>query len=285
MEHNEQGFLSLGPHGFHRIYYTHWGDVHNRDAVICVHGLTRNCRDFDSLAADLASDFRIACPDLPGRGFSHWLNEPNDYGMAVYMNDMSTLISRLGVDHVHWVGTSLGGLIGMLLAAQPNSPIHSLVVNDIGPFVPSTALQRIGEYVGRRDKFTDFDSLKSYLMNVHADFGNLSDEQWTHLASCSGREEENGNWRLHYDPDIAIPFNQAKDQDVDLWDIWDAVNCPVLVVRGEQSDVLPRETANEMLKRGPVTDLIEFPNTGHAPALMDENQVDAIRSWLVAHRI
>jgi pimeloyl-ACP methyl ester carboxylesterase len=286
VQHKESGFLSLGPHGFHRIAYTQWGNGHLKRVVVCVHGLTRNGRDFDDLAGDLAQDpdngFRVACPDLPGRGHSHWLSDPADYALPVYMSDMTAMIARLGVEQVDWVGTSLGGLIGMTLAAQPNTPIRSLVINDIGPFVPSEALKRISEYVGHDEKFNDYDALKTYLMNVHASFGNLSDENWEHLCRHSGRENEDGTWVLHYDPSIAVNFRNAAATNIDLWPLWEQITCPVLILRGENSDILTRETAHQMLERGPAAELIEFPGTGHAPALMEESQIDAVRSWLLS---
>jgi len=283
-EHKELGFLNLGPHGFHRLAYTQWGTDAAKRTVVCVHGLTRNGRDFDFLAADLAqspgSDYRVACPDLPGRGHSHWLGDPADYSLAVYMSDMAAMIARLGVEQVDWVGTSLGGLIGMSLAAQPNSPIRSLVINDIGPFVPVEALKRIGEYVGHSEEFATYDSLKTYLMNVHSTFGPLSDEHWDHLCHHSGHKNEDGTWRLHYDPAIAIAFRQSAALNVDLWPLWEQVTCPVLILRGEESDVLTQDTAHQMLERGPAAELIEFPATGHAPSLMEDGQIEAVRTWL-----
>lgn len=284
VHHKELGFLSLGPHGFHRLAYTQWGEPDARRSVVCVHGLTRNSRDFDFLAADLAQgpdhQYRVACPDLPGRGHSHWLGDPADYALPLYMSDMSALIARLGVEQVDWIGTSLGGLIGLSLAAQPNSPIRSLVINDIGPFVQAEALKTIGQYVGHSEQFETYDSLKTYLMNVHAAFGALSEAQWDHLCHHSGRQNEDGSWRLHYDPSIAIAFAQAANRNIDLWPLWEQVTCPVLILRGEQSEILSRDTAHQMLERGPEAQLIEFPGTGHAPSLMQEGQIEAIRTWL-----
>ena len=282
----ETGFLGLGPHGFHRVAYTLWGENAAKRNVVCVHGLTRNGRDFDYLAADLAQmpgdEFRVACPDLPGRGHSHWLNDPSDYALPVYMSDMTAMIARLGAQQVDWVGTSLGGLIGMSLAAQPNTPVRSLVINDIGPFVPTKALKRIGEYVGHDEKFSDYDSLKTYLMNVHTTFGALSDENWDHLCRHSGHHNEDGSWQLHYDPSLAIGFRKVAALNIDLWTLWEQITCPVLILRGEDSDILTRDTAHQMLERGPAAELIEFPGVGHAPALMDETQIDAVRNWLIS---
>ncbi len=217
-----------------------------------------------------------------GRGHSHWLSDPADYTLPVYMSDMAAMIARLGVEQVDWIGTSLGGLIGMTLAAQPNSPIRSLVINDIGPFVPSKALKRIGEYVGHDENFNDYASLKSYLMNVHSGFGKLSDEHWEQLCRHSGHQNEDGSWRLHYDASIATGFRNASAVNIDLWALWEQITCPVLILRGEQSDILTRDTAHQMLERGPAAELIEFPATGHAPALMEDTQIEAVRSWLTS---
>lgn len=280
----ESGFLSLGPHGYHRIAYTQWGNSHRKRVAVCVHGLTRSGRDFDRLAAELASDpdtgYRVACPDLPGRGHSHWLSDPADYALPVYMSDMTAMIARLGVEQVDWVGTSLGGLIGMSLAAQPNTPIRSLIINDVGPYIPADALRVIGEYVGRDETFHDYASLKTYLMNVHAGFGDLSEDNWEHLCRHSGRQNDDQSWRLHYDPAIASSFKNVAGADLDIWPLWEQITCPVLIIRGENSDLLTRDTAHQMLERGPVAELIEFPNAGHAPALMDDVQIDAVKSWL-----
>lgn len=276
----EQGFPSLGPQGFHRIAYTEWGRPDDRRVVVCVHGLTRNGRDFDFLAESLENSFRIACPDLAGRGRSGWLPQPADYGLPVYMADMAALIARLGVDEVDWIGTSLGGLIGMALAAQPNSPIKRLVINDIGPFLPKEALQRIGEYVGTDPTFESFEAVETYMREVYAPYGDLTDAQWRHMTEHSARKQAGGHWRLHYDPDIAVGWREAVDHDLDLWAMWDAITCPVLVLRGALSDLLTVETAERMLVDGPDAEVVEIPGVGHAPALMSEEQISVIREWL-----
>ncbi|NQV47994.1 MAG: alpha/beta hydrolase [Rhodospirillaceae bacterium] len=284
IQHKEAGFLSLGPKGFHRIAYTQWGNGDSKRVVVCVHGLTRNGRDFDDLAEDLTSDFRVACPDLPGRGHSHWLSDPQDYVMPVYMADMAALIAHLGVEQVDWIGTSLGGLIGMMLAAQPNSPIRSLVINDVGPVIPRKAIKRIASYAGHKEPFSDFASLKTHLMNVGATFGPMTDEQWDRLCRHSARQNDDGSWRMHYDPAISIPFRKLRFKRFNLWPVWEAITCPVLILRGELSDVLPRDIAEKMLTRGPSADLVEIPGVGHAPALMDKIQIKTVGNWLRAQR-
>lgn len=276
----ERDFLSLGPDGFHRVAYTQWGNPHNKRVVICVHGLTRNGRDFDGLGSSLCDEFRIACVDLVGRGRSEWLADPSNYGMQVYMSDMAAFIARLGGRDVYWVGTSLGGLLGMMLAAQRETPIKGLVMNDVGPFAAKESLDRIGAYVGRDPRFADLEEAERYLREVHCPFGPLTDEQWGHLVRHSTLQEADGSLRLHYDPGIAEPFRQGFSEDLDLWPVWDQVRCPVLVVRGKESDILSHETAVEMLNRGPKCDLVEFPGIGHAPVFFDQTLIDPVRNWL-----
>lgn len=276
----ECDFLSLGKGGFHRVAYTQWGVGTDGRTVLCVHGLTRNGRDFDTLAAALQGDFIAACPDLPGRGRSDWLDDPGQYALPTYMADMAALIARLGADTVDWVGTSLGGLIGLMLAAQSGTPIRRLILNDIGPLVPRAALVRIGEYVGNSPAFKDIDEVAGYLRQVHSGFGPLSDDEWRHLATHGSRRIDDGTWRLHYDPAIATPFAAGVEDDLDLWVAWDAVQCPVLVLRGAESDTLLASTAETMATRGPGAEVATFDSVGHAPALMAENQVAVIGDWL-----
>ncbi len=278
----ERNYLSLGPHGFHKIDYFHWGDESRRRALICVHGLTRRGRDFDFIAQSLEDQYTVACPDLPGRGNSHWLPVPSDYAPPTYVQDMAALIARLDVDEVDWIGTSLGGLVGMMLAAQPNTPIRKLVVNDVGGYIDKPALERIAGYVGQNPEFDDVDGLERYLREVAAPFGPLTDAQWRHLAQHSVRHDpQSGKIRLHYDPRIAEPFKEGFSEAVDLWALWDLIRCPVLLIRGGDSDVLLKETAAEMLTRGPKAELVEFAGIGHAPMLMDPDQIKVVREWLL----
>jgi pimeloyl-ACP methyl ester carboxylesterase len=274
--------LNLGPHGFHRMHYWEWGDPHNPRVVICVHGLTRNGRDFDSLAAALAPHFRVLCPDIVGRGQSDWLAHKQDYGYPQYLSDMAALIARSGAQGVSWVGTSMGGLIGMMLAAQAGTPIHRMVINDVGPLVPKAALQRLATYVGKAPPMPDVQALERYLREVLAGFGALTDEQWRHLAATSARRNDDGSYVPAYDPAIANAFS-GELQDVVLWPVWDAVRCPTLLLRGADSDLLLRETAVEMTQRGPRARLNEFPGCGHAPALMAKDQIEVVRDFLLAH--
>ena len=269
----------LSPAGFHRMAYTDWGDA-AAPALICVHGMVRNGRDFDALAGALADRRRVICPDVVGRGASDWLPAGALYGYPQYCADMTVLIGRLGVESLAWVGTSMGGLIGMMLAAQPGSPVTKLVMNDVGPFVTKAALERIAGYVGKDPSFADLAAVEAYLREVYAPFGTLPDAQWRNLARFSSRTKPDGSLGLAYDPAIGEVFETQEIADVDLWAIWDRIACPVLVIRGETSDVLLRETAEEMTRRGPKAELAEIAGVGHAPPLMDEGQIALVRDWL-----
>lgn len=271
--------LGLGPHGFHEIRYTEWGDPHNPQVMVCVHGLTRNCRDFDFIAEVLAQDFRVICPDMPGRGRSDWLTEKSDYNYSVYLADIAVLLGRLNVQAVDWLGTSMGGLIGMLLAAQPKTPIRRLLLNDIGPYVHEGALQRISEYVGRDPRFEDMQAVEKYLRIIHQPFGPLTDPQWAHLSAHSVRSLADGGFALHYDPGIAEPFKANGAAPIDLWGVWDTILCPVRALRGIESDLLTKDVADEMTLRGPKAELVEFSGIGHAPALMSDDQIRAVQKW------
>lgn len=275
-------FSNLSPHGFHRVVYWEWGDTANAEVVVCVHGLTRNGRDFDALARSLASRFRVVCPDMPGRGQSDWLRDPNDYVFATYLGVISALLARTDPAEVRWVGTSMGGLLGMLIAAQADNPITRLVVNDVGPTLEAAALARIGQYVGLDPRFETFAALMQHIRTVSAPFGPLTDAQWQRLSETTARRLPDGRYALNYDPSIAVPFRAKNNTDLDLWPVWDAIRCPTLVLRGMESDLLSRATAHAMQERGPRAELFELPGIGHAPALQDTTQVATLARFLLA---
>jgi pimeloyl-ACP methyl ester carboxylesterase len=276
----EQSFLGLGPHGFHRVVYFEWGDPCNDRVLVCVHGLTRRGRDFDALARALEERFRVICVDLPGRGASDWLPLAADYQPTTYIQDIAALIARLGVPQVDWLGVSLGGLMGMMLAAQPKTPIRRLVLDDIGGYVGAEALQRIAAYVGQDPAFPDREGLAAYMREINTGYGPLTDEQWAHLLLHGARQDADGQWRQHYDPKLAEPFKEGFSEPVALWPLWDMITCPVLLLRGALSDVLTPETAAEMVGRKPATRLVEFSGIGHAPMLMDDAQIRIVAQWL-----
>jgi len=264
--------------------YTEWGDADNPRVLICVHGLTRNGRDFDVLANALADDYRVICPDIVGRGNSDRLFFADDYALPMYANDIITLIARLGVDSVHWLGTSMGGLIGMFLAGLPASPISRLVLNDVGPFVTLESLQRIGKYLGKAPDFPDLDTAERYVRAVCAPFGELSDAQWRFMTVVGTRAKADGGYEMNYDRAIAQPYQKAylDGKDIDLWPLYDPIRCPTLVVRGAQSDILLAATAAEMTTRGPKATLVEVPKVGHAPMFLEEGQVRIVQDFLLA---
>lgn len=272
-------FSSLGPHGFHRIHYTEWGQPDNPNVVVCVHGLTRNCRDFDPLAKAMAETHRVVCPDMPGRGKSDWLENKLDYNAITYMSDIAVLIGRLDVEEIDWIGTSMGGWIGMLLASQSASPIRRMLLNDIGPEVSPAAQKRITQYLTSVPVFRDVANAERYFRTIHAPFGPLTDSQWQHLTQHSIHRSDDDNYTVHYDPGIAEPYKNQQNALVTLWEQWDKIRCPVHIFRGQESDLLTKNTTAKMLSRGPDSCLTELPGIGHAPALMAEDQIAMIKDW------
>jgi len=277
----EDNFLGLSTGGFHRVAYTEWGHTRNQRKALCVHGLTRNGRDFDELAGVLEKRRHLACPDIVGRGRSDWLSDKSQYTFITYCADMTVLLARLHAESVDWIGTSMGGQIGMILAAQENTPIRRLVLNDIGPLVPKEAPQRLLAYVSERpEPFESLADAESYLREIYAPFGKLGNDQWAHLTRYSLRERDDGRFELAYDPGIIEPLRDMQYADFDIWSLWDRIRCPVLVIRGAESDVLLKSTAEEMQRRGPPVDLVEIEGVGHAPSLTAKEHVDLVCDWL-----
>lgn len=278
--------LWLSPEGFHRLCWSEWGTTAGHvPPVICVHGLTRTGRDFDALADALAArGRRVLCPDMPGRGRSDWLGDPSLYRNDIYASACAHLLATLGEGPVDWVGTSMGGLIGMILAAAPRTPIRRLVLNDVGAAIPAAALARIGEYLGRRLHFPDLAAAEAHLRRVHAPFGTLPDSVWRHLTETSMVPTADG-LVPHYDPAIAVAFaaNTSRDadtaQDIDLWPLWNRVQAETLLLRGEDSDLLTLATA-ERMAAAPHVRLVTIPGCGHAPALFDPAQIDIVVRFL-----
>lgn len=270
--------------GLHRMAYLEWGARDCARVLVCVHGLSRCARDFDFLAAEMVRHgYRVVCPDVPGRGDSDWLKNPLEYVVPTYINDMVALIARLDVESLHWVGTSLGGLIGLTLAALPGSPITRLVLNDAGPLASAAALDRIGTYIGKWPPLPTIAAAEALVRAVSAPFGEHSDAEWRFLTEHVVRRNPEGSYRMHYDPAIAVPFNAVQPhQDVDLWNFYDAIRCPTLVLRGEKSDLLTRATAAQMAVRGPRARVVEVPGVGHAPTLIHADQIASVREFLLA---
>jgi pimeloyl-ACP methyl ester carboxylesterase len=276
----------LSPTGLHRMAYQSWGDDDNPRVLVCVHGVTRVSDDFDRLAESLSEHYRVICPDVVGRGRSDWLRDPRHYIVPQYVSDMVTLIARLDVAQVDWVGTSMGGLIGMGLAALPDSPVRKMVINDIGPNLNFPALSRIGEYIAQDVRFDSVEAGRDYIRTVSAPFGPHSDDEWDKLARDVLRKDSDGRWRRHYDLAIAKGFEgmteeSTKRGEAALWATYDAIRAPVLLVRGSESDLLTRETAQAMTERGPRAQLAEISGVGHAPTFMHDDQIALVKHFLL----
>lgn len=279
--------------GVYKMAWTEWGDAANPHVLVCVHGLLRTGRDFDTFAQALSASYRVVCPDIVGRGRSDWLPAQADvvagYSVPRYARDCLALLDRIGAAEVDWVGTSMGGLIGMAIAAMPETPVRRLVLNDVGPVLDARALARIGDYVGADIGFASFDEGVDYIRAISASFGPHTPEQWRTLAAhlLVEREALDGRgWRLHYDPRIGAAFRALVDAapegtDIALWDVYDAIRCPTLAIRGALSDLLSPQTHAEMGRRGPRARLVEFAGIGHAPTLMHADQIEVVKHFLL----
>lgn len=264
------------------MVWSEWGRE-DFPVVICAHGLTRSGRDFDFLARYLAHQYRVVCPDILGRGRSDWLIDPSGYLYPAYLSDMAVLLARFEADSVAWIGTSMGGLIGLFLAALPKSPLRYLIMNDIGPFIADSSLRQIRSYVEMTSSFPDYQASRTAILDRHVGFGPMTELQKEHVVRYSlksGHTGEDG-FQLHYDPAIGLALQATAGQNVDVWSIWESLTIPVLVLRGKQSDLLSRDTLDRMEKRSGTT-VVEVDGCGHAPSLMAEDQICIIGDWLRA---
>ena len=270
----------ISRHGFHDVAYRDWGAIDAKDRALCVHGLTRNARDFDVFAARLAATHRVVCPDLAGRGDSDWLSDKSDYHLLQYNMDMTVLAAKTGLDGFDWIGTSLGGLMGIALAGIPNSPIRRLVVNDVAPEIPFPALRRITSYTGSTSIYRDLGAVERHLRETLAPFGPMTDADWARMARTSALKAE-GGYIMHHDPGILQNFNRyAIFMHFSLWRYWERITCPVLILRGTESDFLTEGLLARMLDRLPTADVIEFRGVGHTPTLNAPGQIDPVLEWL-----
>jgi pimeloyl-ACP methyl ester carboxylesterase len=277
----ERHLACLAPSGFHRVAYDERPGPAGAPTLVCVHGLSRNSHDFDVLADAMSRRYRVVCPDMAGRGRSEWLKNSAEYVVPTYVADCAALIARLDVETVDWVGTSMGAVIGFLLAAQPGAPIRKLVVNDAGPFVSKETLAWLGTFIGADPTFESLEAMERAVRENSAGFGALTDAQWRAMTLYLSRPKPGGGYGFAYDPRIGDPYKQKNLPDVDLWPFWDRVVCPTLVLRGAESNVLARDVAEAMTERGPKPKLVEFAGIGHAPALMSEDQIGAVRDFLL----
>lgn len=283
--------------GGHRMAYWEWnetGDAAHPHVVVCVHGLSRQGRDFDVLAQALCQRVRVVCPDIAGRGRSDWLKDPAGYQLPNYAADMFTLLAQLQARTVDWVGTSMGGLIGMAIAgfqppgeagAEAPSPLRRLVLNDVGPAIEFAAIQRMTDYIGADPRFRTEQEAVDYLWSLSASFGPHTPEQWLALSRPMLRRDGDG-YKLHYDPAIgaaikAVTPESAAQGEALLWQLYDHIRARTLLLRGAESDLLSRETARAMTQRGPRAQLLEFAGIGHAPTLVASDQVQAVTNFLL----
>jgi pimeloyl-ACP methyl ester carboxylesterase len=282
--------LCSSPAGLHRMAYKEWGDPDNDKVLVCVHGVTRVSDDFDYLARALSGHYRVVAPDVAGRGRSERLRDPRLYTVQQYVADMVTLIARVTANNpegtVHWFGTSMGGLVGMALASLEGTPIRKLVINDIGPVLDKEAMLRIGDYIGQDLRFQSFAEGAAFVRDVSLSFGPHTDDEWNKLARDVLRQAPEGHWVRHYDLALAQPFRaltleRAEADEAALWAAFDAIRCPTLLVRGEHSDLLSRDTAREMAARGPKPKLVEIPGVGHAPTFIHDDQIAIAREFLI----
>lgn len=272
------------PNGTHDIAYLQWGDPNNPQVIICLHGLTRNSHDFDFLATALAEQYQVIAVDLPGRGQSDWLTVPSDYNFPIYINDLRVLLNHIGVTQVDLIGTSMGGWIGMILASQHPSHVRRLILNDIGPFISQSELQRLASNIQKRPAFfSNFSQAMHFIREINAQFGQLTQAQWEHLTRHSIRQRTDGYYELRYDPNILqamLKDPKSLVHDAEIWHTWRAVHCPVLVIRGEQSTLLTEETISQMLAIHPNTQVARIAGVGHAPTLMNKEQIQPIQEFL-----
>jgi pimeloyl-ACP methyl ester carboxylesterase len=284
--------------GQHRMAWWEWGSPEAAHVVVCAHGLSRQGRDFDVLARALVAmadhPVRVVCPDVVGRGCSDWLKDPMDYQIATYVGDMLCLLAalhdRAPMERLDWVGTSMGGLIGLVLAAQPGlprpAPVGRLVLNDVGPVIQWAALQRIGTYLGKVVHFASLEQAAAAMRSVSQEFGPHTDAEWLALSRPMVVSDGAGGVRLHYDPAIAQPFAQVTPEAAALgvemmWALYDGLRARTLLIRGADSDLLAPETARAMTLRGPKATLVEFAGVGHAPTLVAADQVAAVARFLL----
>ncbi len=272
--------------GLHRMSYKEWGDQQNPKVLICVHGITRVGDDFDALASALIDEYRVICPDVVGRGYSDRLANPQLYQIPQYVSDMVTLIARLNPQTIDWFGTSMGGLIGLILASMKDNPIRKLILNDVGPSLRFDGLKRIGELIGQDVRFDTFEQGVQFIREVSSSFGPHTDAQWEKLARDVLRQNAEGKWIRHYDLGLALPvqattLESAAIGEKMLWAAYDAIRCETLLVRGAESDLLSVETAQQMQSRGPRAQLIEIPGVGHAPTFINADQIAIARDFLL----
>ncbi|MFZ8951854.1 MAG: alpha/beta fold hydrolase [Alphaproteobacteria bacterium] len=268
----------LSPEGFHQVAYREWGNRDNPKVLICVHGVSRNGCDFDDIAAVLAAYYRVICVDMPGRGRSDWINDKSLYTMDLYVSISAALIARSGAATVHWLGTSMGGRIGMNLASRPNTPITKLVLNDMGPYIEPAGRKENFANFGTDPRFADEAAGIAFVRSTTAAYGPTSEDAWLKFCKDSLRELPDGQWTLHYDPGLKQSTVKISSG---TWDQWEQITCPVFLLWGLKSKLLVAETADRMKTTGPRAQVFEVPYAGHCPRLENDEQISTVRDFLI----
>jgi pimeloyl-ACP methyl ester carboxylesterase len=280
MTYRQETLSHLGPDGFHDVAYREWGAPDNPNVLVCVHGISRNGADFDYIAEVLADTYRVVCPDMPGRGASDWMDDKTIYAAPLYLSVCANLIARTGASSVDWIGTSMGGRIGMTLAAAANTPIRKLVINDIGPHVAPDGRKDNFAHFGTDPRFATQTEAVAYVRSTRAAFGPTTEAAWVKFCDDSLRQTTDGQWTLHYDPDLKVTASSAASGD--SWDTWDKITCPTMLLWGLKSKLLLPPTVNRMRSTGPKAKVFEVPYAGHCPRLENDEQIFAVRDFLLA---
>lgn len=273
-------FMKLQRIPEHKISYLEWGDPNNDKVVVCVHGLTRNSYDFEDLGTLLAQDYRVISIDMPGRGSSDWFANKNHYNYPAYIKDLVLFIKAMKLPSVYWVGTSMGGLLGMCLATYYPKYIKAMVINDVGPEIPNRTLDRIRKYTGKEAVFDSFEEGQQFMKVIFKYCGVKDEVHWKRLAETSLMQGNDGKYRLNYDTGVSEKATRKnRPEMLDLWYLWKKVNCPVLLIHGAKSDILLSSTIEKM-RRYREFDLHVVEEAGHAPALVYERDLEVIKEWL-----
>lgn len=281
----------FSPEGLHRMYYKEWGDAHNPRILMCVHGLTRSSDDFDDVARALSSHYRIICPDVVGRGRSDWLKDYRYYQIPQYVNDMITLLARVSagndIESIDWIGTSMGGIIGMYFAAFPEQLVSRLILNDIGPSLNISALLKIGSNAVEDEHFKSFDEAVKHIKELSPGFGQHTEAEWEILARRVLKQDKDGRWVRYHDSKLGWIYQEGNKEmlqqiEIDLWKTYHSISCPILLIRGAQSDLLSKETAQKMTQERKKTSYVELEGVGHAPTLMHQDQINIVKQFLLS---
>lgn len=275
----EQKLQHLGPGGFHQVAYREWGDADNPRVLVCVHGISRRASDFDQIAHALSDEYRVLSADMPGRGNSDWMQDKLHYVQSLYLSVCASLIARTGVTEVDWLGTSMGGRIGMALAATPGTPIRKLVINDIGPYVPASGRADNFAHFGTDPRFETEAQGMRYIRETRAAFGPTTESAWEKFCKDSLRQMDDGQWTLHYDPGLKVTAGSVASDGA--WDQWERITCPTMVLWGLKSKLLIAETVARMQSTGPKSEVFEVPYAGHCPRLENDEQIGAVREFLL----